>query len=154
MIYAWQRMHHWRESSHDVQLVRGASKLNNSSGCGVLPLPERSQCACASKGWAMRELQNSDANHLSMPLPRGKIRFYTPKDERIRVFTASAFDLTGECKRTVFLNDMGRRSIDEGFKIKVRNHKKEAVEARVAQHLNQATRIPLPRPMRRRWSSA
>jgi hypothetical protein len=105
------------------------------------------------KVWVMREFQNSDANHLGMPLPKGKIRFYrrdtdgrleftgedtidhTPKDERIRVFTGSAFDLTGERKRTVFLNDMGRRSIDEGFEIKVRNHKKEAAEVRVVEHL-------------------
>jgi hypothetical protein len=30
---------------------------------------------------------------------------------------------------------MGRRSIDEGFEIKVRNHKKEAVEVRVVEHI-------------------
>jgi hypothetical protein len=35
----------------------------------------------------------------------------------------------------VFLNDMGRRTIDEGFEIKVRNHKKERAEVRVVEHL-------------------
>ena len=106
-----------------------------------------------NKVWVMREFVNSEANHLGMPLPKGRVRFYrrdtdgqleftgedsidhTPKDERIRVFTGAAFDLFGERKRTVFLNDMGRRTIDEGFEIKVRNHKKERADVRVVEHL-------------------
>jgi hypothetical protein len=106
-----------------------------------------------NKVWVMREFVNSEANHLGMPLPKGRVRFYrrdadgqleftgedsidhTPRDERIRVFTGAAFDLAGERKRTVFLNDMGRRTIDEGFEIKVRNHKKERAEVRVVEHL-------------------
>jgi hypothetical protein len=105
------------------------------------------------KVWVMREFVNSDANHLGMPLPKGRVRFYrrdtdgrleftgedtidhTPKDEKIRVFTGAAFDLTGERKRTIFQNDMGRRMMDEAFEIKVRNHKKEPVEVRVVEHL-------------------
>jgi len=129
----------------DANRFRGnPDAIRNDSSYGTQSNP---------KVWVMREFQNSDANHLGMPLPKGKIRFYrrdtdgrleftgedaidhTPKDERIRVFTGSAFDLAGERKRTVFLNDMGRRTIDEGFEIKVRNHKKEAVEVRVVEHL-------------------
>ena len=105
------------------------------------------------KVWVMREFLNSDANHLGMPLPKGRIRFYrrdtdgrleftgedtidhTAKDEKIRVFIGSAFDLTGERKRTFFHNDMGRQMMDEGFEIKVRNHKKEPAEIRVIEHL-------------------
>jgi hypothetical protein len=105
------------------------------------------------KVWVMREFMNSDANHLGMPLPKGKVRFYrrdsdgrleftgedtidhTPKDEKIRVFTGAAFDLAGERKRTIFHNDMGRQMMDEAFEIKVRNHKKEPVEVRVVEHL-------------------
>jgi hypothetical protein len=105
------------------------------------------------KVWVMREFVNSDANRLGMPLPKGRARFYrrdtdgrleftgedtidhTPKDEKIRVFTGAAFDLTGERKRTIFQNDMGRRIMDEAFEIKVRNHKKEPVEVRVVEHL-------------------
>src|ERR1700729_1908363 len=101
----------------------------------------------------MREFVNSDANHLGMPLPKGKVRFYrrdtdgrleftgedtldhTPKDEKIRVFTRAAFDLTGERKRTIFHNDMGRQMMDEAFEIKLRNHKKEAAEVKVVEHL-------------------
>jgi hypothetical protein len=110
-----------------------------------------------NKVWVMREFVNSNANHLGMPLPKGRVRFYrrdtdgrleftgedsidhTPKDERIRVFTGAAFDLNGERKRTVSLNDMGRRTIDEGFEIKVRNHKKERAEVRVVEHLYRGT---------------
>ena len=105
------------------------------------------------KVWVMREFTNSDANHLGMPLPKGRVRFYrrdtddrleftgedsidhTPKDEKIRVFTGSAFDLAGERKRTIFQIDMGRRILDEAFEIKVRNHKKEPAEVRVVEHL-------------------
>jgi hypothetical protein len=105
------------------------------------------------KVWVMREFLNSDANHLGMPLPKGRIRFYrrdtdgrleftgedaidhTAKDEKIRVFTGSAFDLTGERRRTIFHNDMGRQMMDEAFEIKVRNHKKEPAEIRVVEHL-------------------
>ncbi|MGA2594307.1 MAG: hypothetical protein ABSH32_30780 [Bryobacteraceae bacterium] len=105
------------------------------------------------KVWVMREFVNSDANHLGMPLPKGKVRFYrrdtdgrleftgedaidhTPRDEKIRVFTGAAFDLTGERKRTIFHSDMGRQTMDEAFEIKLRNHKKEPAEVRVVEHL-------------------
>jgi hypothetical protein len=49
------------------------------------------------------------------------------------------FDLTGQRKRTIFQNDMGRRIMDEAFEIKVRNHKKEPVEVRVVEHLYRGT---------------
>ena len=104
------------------------------------------------KVWVMREFMNSEANHLGMPLPKGRVRFYrrdtdgrleftgedsidhTPKDEKIRVFTGAAFDLTGERIRTNFHNER-RQMMDEAFEIKVRNHKKEPVEVRVVEHL-------------------
>jgi len=115
-----------------------------------------------NKVWVMREFVNSEANHLGMPLPKGRVRFYrrdtdgqleftgedaidhTPRDERIRVFTGAAFDIAGERKRTVFLNDMGRRTIDEGFEIKVRNHKKEPAEVRVVEHLYRGMTWAIP----------
>jgi hypothetical protein len=118
--------------------------IRNDANYGTLSNP---------KVWVMREFMNSDANHLGMPLPKGRIRFYrrdtdgrleftgedaidhTPKDEKIRVFTGSAFDLTGERKRTMFHNEMNRQMMDEGFEIKVRNHKKEPAEVRVVEHL-------------------
>ena len=105
------------------------------------------------KVWVMQEFQNSTANHLGMPLPKGRVRFYrrdddgqleftgendidhTPKDETVRLYTGSAFDLTGERGRTEFRADYGGRWIDESFEIKVRNHRTEPVEVRIVEHL-------------------
>ena len=105
------------------------------------------------KVWVMREFTNSEANHLGIPLPKGRLRFYrrdadgqmeftgentidhTPRDEMIRVTTGDAFDLVGERKRTNHHLDNNRSELDESFAIKLRNHKKEAVEIRVVEHL-------------------
>jgi hypothetical protein len=105
------------------------------------------------KIWVMREFNNSEPNHLGMPLPKGRVRFYrrnddgqieftgenvidhTPRDEKVRVYTGNAFDLTGERRRTDYRLDTNRQTIDESFEIKVRNHKKEPVDVRVVEHL-------------------
>ena len=105
------------------------------------------------KIWVMREFSNSEGNHLGMPLPKGRVRFYrrnddgqveftgenvidhTPRDETLRIYTGNAFDLTGERRRTDFKSDNRGQKLDETFEIKVRNHKKEAVDVRVVEHL-------------------
>ncbi len=102
----------------------------------------------------MREFVNSETNHLGIPLPAGKLRFYrrdadgqlefvgedqidhTPRDETIRVTTGSAFDLVGERKQTNFHVDTADKWMDESFEIKLRNRKKDTpVEIRVVEHL-------------------
>jgi hypothetical protein len=101
----------------------------------------------------MREFKNSEANHLGLPLPKGRVRFYkqdddkqleftgenlidhTPRDETLRVFTGNAFDLVGERRRTNVKADSSNHWLDESFEIKLRNHKKEPVEIRVVEHL-------------------
>ncbi|HLZ00235.1 MAG TPA: DUF4139 domain-containing protein [Candidatus Angelobacter sp.] len=106
-----------------------------------------------SKVQVMQEFKNSKANGLGIPLPKGRIRFYrrdedkqveftgentldhTPADETIRVYTGNAFDITGERRRTNYHISNGQNSVDEAFEIKVRNHKKEAVEVRVVERL-------------------
>ena len=105
------------------------------------------------KVWVMREFVNSDANHLGMPLPKGRVRFYrrnddgqieftgenmidhTPHGETVRIYTGNAFDLTGERRRTNYTVEMNRNTATEGFEIRVRNHKKEPVDVRVVEHL-------------------
>jgi len=100
-----------------------------------------------------REIKNAETNHLGMPLPAGKLRFYrrdddgqlefvgentidhTPKNETIRVTTGEAFDLVGERKQTDFHVDTGDKVMDESFKITLRNHKKQPVTIRVVEHL-------------------
>ncbi len=118
--------------------------IRNDNGYGTESNP---------KVWVMREFDNAEANHLGMPLPRGRVRFYrrnddgqieftgenvidhTPRDEKVRVYTGNSFDLTGERRRADYQIDTTRRTLDESFEIKVRNHKKEAVQVRVVEHL-------------------
>jgi hypothetical protein len=108
------------------------------------------------KIWVMREFRNSDANHLGMPLPKGRVRFYrrnddgqieftgentvehTPHDETVRIYTGNAFDLAGERRRSDYIVDNNKRTATESFEIKLRNHKKEPVEVRVVEHLYRA----------------
>jgi len=108
------------------------------------------------KIWVMREFRNSDANHLGMPLPKGRVRFYrrsddgqieftgenvidhTPHDETVRIYTGNAFDIAGERRRTNYIVDQGKSTATESFEIKLRNHKKEPVEVRVVEHLYRA----------------
>jgi hypothetical protein len=105
------------------------------------------------KVWVMQEFKNSADNHLGMPLPKGRVRFYrrdedgqleftgendidhTPKDETVRLYTGNAFDMTGERTRTEYRADFNGRWIDESFEIKVRNHKTTPVEVRIVEHL-------------------
>ena len=105
------------------------------------------------KVWVMQEFKNSSENHLGMPLPKGRVRFYRrdddgqleftgendidhpPKDETIRLYTGNAFDMTGERSRTDYRADFNARWLDESFEIKVRNHKSEPVEVRLVEHL-------------------
>ncbi len=101
-----------------------------------------------------REFKNSQDNSLGIPLPKGRVRFYTqdgadqslqfvgentldhtPKDELVRLYTGDSFDLVGERKRTEFKVNQANHQASESFEIKVRNHKKEAVEIRVVEHL-------------------
>lgn len=106
------------------------------------------------KVWVMKEFKNSKENHLGVPLPRGRVRFYrrdddgqleftgenlidhTPRDETVRVYTGDAFDLVGERRRTDYQIDMNRSWLDESFEIKLRNRKEQGtVEIRVVEHL-------------------
>jgi hypothetical protein len=53
----------------------------------------------------------------------------------IRVYTGNAFDVVGERRRTNYHVDNSQHWMDESFEIRVRNHKKEAVDVRVVEHL-------------------
>jgi hypothetical protein len=105
------------------------------------------------KIWTMVEFKNSKENHLGMPLPKGRVRFYrrdtdgqmeftgenlidhTPADETIRLYTGNVFDAVGERKRTNYHIERGQRWLDESFEIKLRNHKKTPMDITVVEHL-------------------
>jgi len=107
------------------------------------------------KVWVLREFKNSEANHLGMALPKGRLRFYqedkddsslqfigeneidhTPKDETVRVYVGNSFDLAGERRRTDYHLQNSNHWMEEAFEIKLRNHKKEPVEIRAVEHLS------------------
>jgi len=106
------------------------------------------------KVWVMREFENTEANGLGQPLPKGRTRFYrrdaadghleftgenlidhTPKNEKVRIYTGDAFDLVGERKRTDFVLNNREDQADEAFEIHVRNRKTTPVEVRVTEPL-------------------
>ena len=105
------------------------------------------------KVWVMLEFENSQASNLGMPLPKGKVKLYrrdtdgrnefigeddidhTPKDETVRLYTGNAFDIAGERRQTNFQRDSNDHWVDESFVIKLRNHKEEAVQVRVVEHM-------------------
>lgn len=88
------------------------------------------------------EFENREKFGLGIPLPKGKVRVYkegpdggeefigednidhTPKDEKVRLTTGKAFDITSE--RTQLNYD--RQGKQREAEIVVRNHKKETVE--------------------------
>ncbi len=106
------------------------------------------------KVWVLREFKNSKENNLGMALPKGRLRFYsrdddgslqftgennidhTAKDETIRVYLGNSFDLVGERRRTAYKADGSNHWLDETIEVKIRNHKKDAVEVRVVEHIS------------------
>lgn len=101
----------------------------------------------------MQEFENSEENHLGIPLPRGRVRFYrqdgdgqlefagenlidhTPRGETIRLSTGNAFDLVGERIRSDFKVDSRGHWVEEALTVKLRNRKDTSVEIKVVEHL-------------------
>jgi hypothetical protein len=100
-----------------------------------------------------QEIKNSEANHLGIPLPAGRIRLYrrdadgqmefigestidhTPAEDTVKVTSGSAFDIKGSRTQASFYIDNGRRTLDEYFEIKVTNQKAQPVTVNVLEHL-------------------
>jgi hypothetical protein len=130
----------------DAQRYRGWSpdNIRNQREFGTASNP---------KVWVMREFVNAAANHLGMPLPAGRMRFYlrdadgqleftgendidhTPADEKVRVYTGNAFDVVGERRQTDYHLDLEHNQLDETFSITVRNHREQPAEVTVVEHL-------------------
>jgi len=91
------------------------------------------------------DIQNSEQNHLGMPLPKGTLRVYkadksgaqqfvgedsidhTPRDEKLRVKMGEAFDVVGDRKQTEW-RELGGCVSESAWEIELRNHKDTAVE--------------------------
>ncbi len=101
----------------------------------------------------VEEFKNTEANHLGIPLPAGRIRLYrrdadgqmefvgesvinhTPTEETVKISTGSAFDVKGSRRQTGYYVDQGRRILDEIFEIKLTNQKTEPVNVAIVEHL-------------------
>jgi len=101
-----------------------------------------------------REFKNSEENKLGIPLPKGRVRFYTQdetdrslqfvgennidhtaKNELVRLYVGDSFDLVGERRQTDYKVNSSNNWATETIEIKVRNRKKESAEIRVVEHL-------------------
>ncbi len=98
---------------------------------------------------------NSEANRLGVPLPRGKLRLYkaddadgalefigedvidhTAKNRPVQVRVGAAFDVSGERKQVEFQVDEERRTINERFAITLHNAKPQPVAVTVREHFH------------------
>jgi hypothetical protein len=111
----------------------------------------------ATRVSTMLEFMNDKPSGLGLPLPRGTMKIYrtdsdgarqfvgenvidhTPAGEKVRLALGNAFDLVGERRQTNYRVDSDKKTADESFEIKVRNHKKERVEIRIVEHLSRWT---------------
>jgi hypothetical protein len=90
------------------------------------------------------DVQNSQQNHMGIPLPKGTVRVYkkdksgaeefvgedsidhTPKDERLRVKMGEAFDVVGERKQTEW-HTFGICESESAWQVEIRSHKDKPV---------------------------
>jgi hypothetical protein len=94
------------------------------------------------------DFQNSEQNHLGIPLPKGTLRVYkadkngakqfvgedaldhTPRDEKVRVKVGEAFDVLADRKQ-ISWSSLGNCSSESAWQIDLRNHKDEDVKIEV-----------------------
>jgi hypothetical protein len=98
------------------------------------------------------EMENSEANRMGMPLPKGKVRVYkadrdgalqflgedlidhTPRNELIRLYIGDAFDVVGT-RRQVNERRISDRVREITVEVEVRNRKEAAADVAVVERL-------------------
>jgi hypothetical protein len=94
------------------------------------------------------DFQNSEANRLGIPLPKGTLRVYkadqsgakqfvgedsidhTPRDEKIRVKMGEAFDVVADRKQMEW-RALGNCTSESAWQIELRNHKDQAITVEI-----------------------
>jgi hypothetical protein len=94
------------------------------------------------------DFENSEAQHLGLPLPKGIVRVYkadgsgaqqfigedqidhTPRDERVRIKMGEAFDVVGD-RRQMEWRAVSSCVSESAWEIELRNHKDEQAEVQV-----------------------
>jgi len=132
-----------------------ASNLQPISNFGNNPDEQRSYGLNPdnTKVQITEEFKNTQANHLGIPLPAGRIRLYrrdadgqmefvgestinhTPTEDTVKISTGNAFDVKGSRRQTDFHINQSDRILDETFEIKLTNQKPEPVNVNVLEHL-------------------
>ena len=139
---------------HLYTLGRPASVLNNQTKqLSLFPSAETSLRKIYEFDWQKKadrvgvsvEFENKEEAGLGMALPAGRVRVYqegpdgsqeflgednaehTPKNEKVRVQIGNAFDIVAEREQLDF-RQVSRRVTETDVQVKLRNHKKEAVE--------------------------
>lgn len=96
------------------------------------------------------KFKNSESNELGIPLPKGKVRIYKadsegklqflgkdeiqhiPKDEDVSLYVGDAFDIVAE--KTEIDRKKDWCYSEFGYKVNIRNHKKEDISVSVVEH--------------------
>ncbi len=130
----------------------GAQCYANMWYCAYYGYPQTDPSYGIASNAKVMVMVEFDTEDVDADLPSGRVRVYqqdideaalligedtidhTPKGEQVRLYVGDAFDIVGERVQTDFRtpND---RTLEETFKITLRNHKDEAVDVRVVEHL-------------------
>jgi hypothetical protein len=130
----------------------GAQCYSNPWYCGFYGYPQIDPSYGIASNPKVMVMVEFDTEDVDADLPKGRVRVYqqdideaalligentidhTPKGEQVRLYVGDAFDIVGERIQTDFRtpND---HTLEETFKITLRNHKDEAVEVRVVENL-------------------
>lgn len=125
---------------------------NNYWYCSFYGYPQTDPSYGIASNPKVMVLLEFDTEDTQVDLPKGRVRVYqedidgaalligedsidhTPKGETVRLYIGDAFDIVGERIQTDFRRPSDK-TLEESFEITLRNHKDEAVEVRIVEHL-------------------
>ena len=130
----------------------GLQCRNNYWYCNFYGYPQTDPSYGIASNPKVMVLLEFDTEQAKADLPKGRVRVYqedidgaalligedsidhTPEGETVRLYVGDAFDIVGERIQTDFRRP-SEKTLEESFEITLRNHKDEAVEMRVVEHL-------------------
>lgn len=130
----------------------GLQCRNNYWYCNFYGYPQIDPSYGIASNPKVMVLLEFDTEQARVDLPKGRVRVYqedidgaalligedridhTPEGESVRLYVGDAFDIVGERIQTDFRRPSDK-TLEESFEITLRNHKDEAVEVRVVEHL-------------------
>ena len=130
----------------------GLQCRNNYWYCNFYGYPQTDPSYGIASNPKVMVLLEFDTEQAEADLPKGRVRVYqedidgaalligedqidhTPEGETVRLYVGDAFDIVGERIQTDFRRPSDK-SLEESFEITLRNHKDEAVEVRIVEHL-------------------